>query len=383
MNGNAVGERKTAGVVTPEPSPESLAALALQAIPDPLIVVDGDFRIRLANASFCKTFDIPPQTIYEQFMQDLPDAGWEAVRDVLAERSTQRSPISGVRIDFQFANHRRTFSLSAHPIEETQPSSGLTLLQLEDVTLRRKREAARDMATADLERSNTDLEQFAYVASHDLQEPLRMVASFTQLLAKRYQGQLDAEADEFIGYAVDGARRMQALVNDLLAYSRVGRRELKVTSIDFEKVVATLQQDLRSAISDSAAAITHDPLPTLEADPLQLRQLLQNLLANAIKFRGKEPPQVHLSAVEGSSEWTIAVRDNGIGIPEGQRDRIFDIFQRLHSRSEYPGTGIGLAVCKKIVERHGGRIWVESAPDYGTIFLFTLPRKRLRKDGHI
>jgi signal transduction histidine kinase len=225
----------------------------------------------------------------------------------------------------------------------------------------------------ELARSNAELEQFAYVASHDLQEPLRMVASFTQLLAKRYRGQLDQDADEFIGYAVDGANRMQRLINDLLAYSRVGTRGKSFKAVDSNVIFGEARHNLVKAIEESGAVITQDPLPVVMADEVQLLQVFQNLIANALKFHGPKPPQIQVTAARRDHEWVFAVKDNGIGIAPEHQKRIFAIFQRLHHRAEYPGTGIGLAICKKIVERHGGRIWVESQARKGSTFYFSLP----------
>lgn len=230
-------------------------------------------------------------------------------------------------------------------------------------------------ATKDLERSNRDLEQFAYVASHDLQEPLRMVSSYVQLLAKRYQGRLDADADEFIEFAVDGARRMRQLINDLLAYSRVGTRGKPLERAELDAALDEALLNVQVAIQESGAAVTRDPLPAVRGDASQLVQLFQNLVANAVKFRGEEPPRIHVSAAEEDGEWVVSVRDNGIGIEPRDAERVFDIFQRLHGRDEYPGTGVGLAVCKRIVERHGGRIWVDSAPGKGSTFCFSLPKQ--------
>ena len=241
---------------------------------------------------------------------------------------------------------------------------------------------------AELARSNAELERFAYVASHDLQEPLRMVASYTQLLARRYQDQLDADAHEFIGYAVDGVTRMQALINDLLAYSRVGTRGKQFAPVPLDDCLRRALGNLRLAVQQGAAEVTHDPLPTIVGDDVQLVQVFQNLIANSIKFRGGSPPKVHVFARRiDKHTWEVAVRDNGIGIAPEYFDKVFVIFQRLHTRTEYAGNGIGLAICKKIVERHGGRIWIESEPDRGASVCFTLPavpRRRLEKPspGH-
>lgn len=226
---------------------------------------------------------------------------------------------------------------------------------------------------ADLERSNRELQDFAYVASHDLQEPLRMVASYVQLLSRRYKGQLDADADEFIAYAVDGATRMKSLINDLLAYSRVGTQVKEFTMLDSQMVLKQALSNLHIAIEESHAEITYDPLPVIYGDESQLMLLFQNLLANGIKFHGKAQPIIHVTAVSQDDEWLFSVRDNGIGIDLQYADRIFIIFQRLHGNREYPGTGIGLAICKKIVERHNGRIWVDSQLGQGATFYFTLP----------
>jgi len=227
---------------------------------------------------------------------------------------------------------------------------------------------------AELQRSNEDLERFASVVSHDLQEPLRTVTNFMQLLTKRYAGQLDAEGNEFVSYALEGTQRMQQLIQDLLTYSRAGAHGQELTETDCEAVLTHTLNILQAAIAESGAKITHDLLPTVWANEIQLGQVFQNLLSNALKFRGAELPRVHISAQPQGTHWLFAVRDNGIGIEPQHADRIFMIFQRLHSRQAYPGTGIGLAVCQKIVQRHEGRIWVKSEPGQGTTFFFTLPQ---------
>jgi len=247
--------------------------------------------------------------------------------------------------------------------------------ELEQAEEERKRaEEALQRTMAELERSNAELEQFAYIISHDLQEPLRMVASYTQLLEKRYKGKLDADADEFIAYAVDGARRMHNMIQSLLSYSRVGTRGKPFEPTECESVFEQALANLKLTIDESGAGVTHDPLPRVTADETQLIQLFQNLLGNAIKFRGEEQPRIHVSAKEDSNDCLFSLSDNGIGINPEYFDRIFVIFQRLHGREEYPGTGIGLSVCKRIVERHGGRIWVESQPGEGSTFHFAIPK---------
>jgi light-regulated signal transduction histidine kinase (bacteriophytochrome) len=227
----------------------------------------------------------------------------------------------------------------------------------------------------ELKRSNEELEQFAYVASHDLQEPLRMVASYTQLLERRYGDKLDDNAREFIAFAVDGARRMQALIDALLQYSRVGSRAGEMAQVDLNEVLDAARINLTVAIEEAQAEVIADKLPSVVADQTQMIQLFQNLIGNAIKFRGEQRPCVHVSATPESGRVHVVVKDNGIGIDPRYANRIFMVFQRLHTQAEYPGTGIGLALCRKIVERHGGAIWVESEPGKGAAFHFTLANK--------
>lgn len=234
----------------------------------------------------------------------------------------------------------------------------------------------------ELARSNRDLEQFAYVASHDLQEPLRMVALYTELLAERYRGKLGDDADKYIHYAVDGAVRMQKLVQDLLAFSRVGRQGIDLRSTDCADVLKLALLNLEATLKESGAVVTHDALPVLTTDAAQLTQVFQNLVGNAIKFRGTEPPVIHVNAEAASKEWTFSVKDNGIGIAPEHVDGVFIIFRRLHTRAEYPGNGIGLSICKRIIEQIGGRIWVESAPGEGATFKFTLPSKAINTEDH-
>lgn len=242
----------------------------------------------------------------------------------------------------------------------------------EDITEKKKADDALEQRTRELARSNTDLEQFAYVASHDLQEPLRTVSSYVQLIERRYEDKLDEEAKEFIKFAVDGVNRMQNLISALLQYSRVSTRGQEPSPTNIADVVEAVKQNLHEAIIESKATITTDELPVIKADEAQMIQLFQNLIGNALKFKGDEDPQIRISAKKQDGLWLFSIKDNGIGIPKEDLERIFVIFQRLHTREEYKGTGIGLAVCKKIVERHGGKIWAESEEGKGTTFFFTI-----------
>lgn len=278
----------------------------------------------------------------------------------------------------------------AHPVDATGPGEIAALaddverMRVALVTEMRAVESSRaeiaeahDQLTAqaeELRRSNRDLEQFAYVASHDLQEPLRKVASFTQLLQKRYGGQLDERADQYIDFAVDGAKRMQRLINDLLGFSRVGRHGGEVSDVDLGAALAEALDNLEERLAETGAVVSHDDLPTVRGEEALLVQLFQNVVGNAVKFRDPERPvRVHLSARQVGDEWELECRDNGIGIDPQYAERVFVIFQRLHAKDVYEGTGIGLALCKKIVEFHGGRIWIEPSPDVGTRILWTLP----------
>jgi light-regulated signal transduction histidine kinase (bacteriophytochrome) len=267
-------------------------------------------------------------------------------------------------------------SLSSWQTEGRAFFSGM----LHDITERRELEAALQTTNQELEQrvrqldqANTDLERFAYVASHDLQEPLRMVSGFSQMLQEKYHGRLDAEADEYIWYLVDAANRMRDLIQDLLAFSRVQSRGASLERVNCEEVLGWALSNLHASVEETQAVVTHDPLPEVMGDAAQLMLVFQNLLANAIKFRHLDPPRIQISAQVSGDEFIFSVSDNGIGIEPEFYQRIFEIFQRLHTRDRYPGTGIGLAICHRIIERHGGRIWVESEPGQGSTFYFSLP----------
>jgi PAS domain S-box-containing protein len=247
--------------------------------------------------------------------------------------------------------------------------------QVVDITERKLAEEQIHKYAGDLERSNRDLQHFAYVASHDLQEPLRMVRGFVELLARRYEGKLGADADEYIHYAVDGATRMQNLIRGLLAYSRVGTQGKSFEPVDTGETLRSALMNLKAAMEESRADVTHDGLPTLPADDVQLAQLFQNLIGNAVKFRGSELPRIHVGVKDAGPEWEFAVTDNGIGFDPEHANRIFQMFQRLHGQNQYSGTGIGLALCKRIVERHGGRIGVEPAGGKGSAVGVSVPKE--------
>ena len=361
--------------------PEEYTDSIMQTVREPLLVLDSKERVISASRSFYQIFQITPGDIEGKVLYDLGNRQWNIpkLRKLLEEILPKSTVFLDFEIEHDFENlGRRILVLNARRIFHEAKRMQMVLLAIEDITERKR--AERELKQAEelkqaveaLELSNRDLEQFAYVASHDLQEPLRMVSSFTQLLAKRYRGKLDKDADEFIDYIVAGAKRMQALISDLLTYSRVDTRGESFGPVDSEATFNQAMANLRLAIEEGEAVITHDPLPPLIADNSQIVQLFQNLLGNAIKFRSKEPPRIHVSARQDNNEWVFSFRDNGIGIAPEYFDRVFVIFQRLHGREEYPGTGTGLAICKRIVERHGGRIWVESELNKGSTFYFAI-----------
>jgi PAS domain S-box-containing protein len=348
----------------------------MDSFPDSIYFKDQQSRFTKISTSQAQRFGLTDasealgKSDFDFFTEEHARPAFEDEQEVM----TTGQPIVGKEEKETWPDGKaRWVSTTKMPLRDKEGKIVGTFGVSRDITDRKEAEDELKRTAAELARSNTDLEQFAYVASHDLQEPLRMVASYAQLLEKRYRGKLDSDADDFISFIVDGATRMQALINALLTYSRVGTRAKPFEPTDCEEVFERVFTNLQMAMYESSAIVSHDQLPTLMADGAQLEQLFQNLIGNAIKFRGKEPPRVHVSAEQYGNEWLFSVQDNGIGIDMEYAERIFVIFQRLHSRSEYPGTGIGLAVCKKIVERHGGRIWVESQPGKGSTFYFTIP----------
>jgi PAS domain S-box-containing protein len=342
-------------------------------------VVDGRF-VRV-NRSLCEILGYTEKELLGKHVKDVSHPEDRDVTD--ADRARIRAgELDQARFEKRYLRRDGSVVWCDLAIALVRDVFGMPLYEIavfDDITNRKTSEAALHAAHEELKRSNAELEQFAYVASHDLQEPLRMVASYTQLLGRRYEAKLDKDAREFMSYIVDGATRMKQLIEDLLAYSRVGTKGQEFKPVALEAPLRRALFNLRTGIEEAGAAVTYDPLPTVQGDEVQLGQLLQNLVGNALKFRSNSVPRIHLAVTDSPQEWTLEVRDNGIGIEPQYFERIFMVFQRLHNKGEYPGTGIGLAICKKVVERHGGRIWVESraaqGESQGSSFFFTLPKR--------
>ncbi len=348
----------------------------LEAAPDAMVVVNKGGEIVLLNVQAEKQFGYRRDELIGQKVKNIIPEGFaeRLVSDAL--RSTEDALAQQIGTGIELTARRKDRSefpieIMLSPLESTDGI--LVTAAVRDITERKKAEAHLLKNMEELNRSNEELGQFAYIASHDLQEPLRMVASYTQLLSRRYKGKLDADADDFIAFAVDGANRMQRLIQDLLAYSRVGTKGQEMVEISSGDALQQALLNLRATIQESGAEVTHDALPTVLADEMQLTQLFQNLVGNAIKYQNTGIPQVHISvARNGGRKWKFSIKDNGLGIDPQYFERIFGMFQRLHKREEFAGTGIGLAICKKIVERHGGNITVASAPGQGSTFSFEL-----------
>lgn len=348
----------------------------LEAAPDAMVVVNQSGDIVLLNRQAEKQFGYSRDELLGQQVTNIIPEGFaeRLIADDLrsAEDALEQQIGTGIELT------ARRKDGTDFPIELmlSPLASGDTILvtaAIRDITVRKKAEADLLQTVAELNRSNEELGQFAYLASHDLQEPLRMVASYTQLLSRRYKGRLDSDADEFIAFAVDGANRMQRLIEDLLSYSRVGTKGQPLVATSSEAALEQALANLDVAVAEHGAEVTHDPLPVVLADEVQLIQLFQNLVGNAIKYQDSGVPKVHVSATRnGARMWTFSVKDNGLGIGPEYLEKVFGMFERLHRRDEYAGTGIGLAICRKIVERHGGEISVESQLGEGSTFHFAL-----------
>ncbi|WP_440764361.1 PAS domain-containing sensor histidine kinase [Natronorubrum sp. DTA7] len=371
--------------------PEALVPAAVDTLPINFAILDDEGTILHTNRAWREFGDandigLPADTVGTNYLEVTAQAETETARAVAAGLS---EILAGERDLFEFEypchspDEHRWFLMRAAPFTD----GGRRYVAVAHFDITERHEYQRR-----LEASNERLEQFAYAVSHDLQEPLRMVTSYLGLLERRYADELDEDADEFIGYAVDGAERMGAMIEGLLEYSRIDTRGESFDSVDLDAVLDDVLLDLHRRIEDTDAEITSEPLPTVAGDASQLRQLFQNLLDNAIEYRGEQPPRVRISATRDGDEWIVSVSDEGIGIEPEDADRVFEVFQRLHSQEEHPGTGIGLALCERIVERHGvransvkpgstdernesvgGEIWIDSGPNGGTTFSFTLP----------
>jgi PAS domain S-box-containing protein len=348
----------------------------LEAAPDAMVVVNLAGEIVLVNVQAEKQFGYKRDELLGQKVKNIIPEGFAERLIADALRSTEDALAQQMGTGIELSGRRRNGSefpieIMLSPLESAE--GVLVTAAIRDISARKAAETQLLHNIEELKRSNEELDQFAYIASHDLQEPLRMVASYTQLLSRRYKGKLDADADQFIAFAVDGATRMQRLIRDLLAFSRVGTTGQKLLDTSTEEALQQAIANLRDAINESGALVTHDPLPIVMADETQLTQLFQNLIGNGIKYQNPGVPRVHISAARnGEKKWTFSVKDNGLGIAPQYFERIFDMFQRLHKREEYAGTGIGLAICKKIVERHGGVISVASQLGQGSTFSFAL-----------
>jgi PAS domain S-box-containing protein len=348
----------------------------LEAAPDPMVVVNRSGVIVLLNVQAEVRFGYrrdelvgqPVKNIIpEGFAERLIADGTRTAAEALEQQIGTGIELSGRRKD----GSEFPIEIMLSPLESAEGI--LVTAAIRDISVRKAAEKHLAQKVDELKRSNEELGQFAYIASHDLQEPLRMVASYTQLLSRRYKGKLDSDADDFIAFAVDGASRMQHLIRDLLAYSRVGTEGRGLLETSSGEALDQAVINLRSAIEECGALVTHDPLPSVLADRMQLTQLFQNLVGNAIKYQRPGTPEVHVSAaMDRDRKWIFSVKDNGLGIEAKYTERIFGMFQRLHKREEFEGTGIGLAICKKIVERHDGTISVESEPGRGSTFRFSL-----------
>jgi PAS domain S-box-containing protein len=349
----------------------------LEAAPDAIVTVDPAGRMVLVNAQTERLFGYDRDALLGQPVEHLLPARFRAAHQRHRENYAADPRPRPMGAGLTLVGRRQDGSefpveISLSPLARAE--GPLVIASIRDVTVSQVATRQLRATAAELARSNRDLEEFAYVASHDLQEPLRMVASYTQLLARHYRGRLDADADEFIGYAVDGAQRMQQLIQALLVYARVGSRGGAFAPVALTPLIQAVLADLATAVAESGATVTTEPLPTVWGDATQLRQLFQNLLGNALKYRRPGvPPVVAIAATPAGAWWQFTVRDNGIGIAPADAERIFGLFQRLHSQAEFAGSGIGLAVCRRIVERHGGRIWVTSAQGNGATIHVSLP----------
>ncbi|HYP12713.1 MAG TPA: ATP-binding protein [Bryobacteraceae bacterium] len=351
---------------------ELLAEAIVDTVREPLLLLDAKLTVKLANRSFCNVFRVRPAETVGRLVYEIGDRQWDVpeLRRLLDELLPSNGGFDDFQVEHDFPGvGRRTILLHARKLRRTKTQDNLILLVLNDVTERRRLERQ-------LIDSNENLRQFATVASHDLQAPLRSVSGFADLLVRRYKGQLDSDADEFLAHIVSAAEAMRRLISELLAYARAAVHDGDVHSVASSELLQTAITNLRSSIEESQASIESEALPVIEVDPGQLAQVFQNLIDNAIKYRRPEEPlRVHVSARQENRDWIFMVSDNGLGFDQGAAEKIFEPFRRLHG-TDYPGSGIGLAICKRIVEHNGGRIWADSIAGRGSVFSFTIPVSR-------
>jgi PAS domain S-box-containing protein len=357
----------------------------MEYVPEGLAIADSEGKVTRSSAYGDDLSGIPKESLEGSTVRERRQRMRFYKPDGITPASDEDMPIMKVLLTGEPVKNRELaikrrdgrqipILSSAGPIKDKAGALRGVVHVWRDITELKRVEEERERIISELKRSNQELQQFAYVASHDLQEPLRTVASYVELLAMKYKGKLDEKADKYISFAVQGANRMSELINDLLAFSRVGTRSGPFKRLSMDEALDRALSNLRKSIRESGAAITRDAMPEVIGDHSQLSQLFQNLIANALKFRKESKlPKIHVSAEHRGNEWIFGVHDEGIGIEPRFYERIFTIFQRLHTKEEYPGTGVGLAIAKRIVERHGGRIWVESKPGEGSSFYFTLP----------
>jgi PAS domain S-box-containing protein len=379
-DGTVMGFVGTLTDVTEDKAKEEQFRLVVESAPCGMLMVNSEGRITLINAQIEALFGYSRNELIGCLIEQLIPTRFRNAHPEMRKTYGHAPSVRSMGVGRDLFGLRKDgtefpVEVGLNPIHAEEDV--FVLATVVDISERKHAEQELERQTAELSRSNHELEQFAYVASHDLQEPLRMVSSYCGLLARRYKGKIDQDADEFIQFAVEGATRMKDLIDDLLTYSRVGRRGATPVTIEATKSVRAAVANLQIAITERGAVIHCDALPTVFADPTQLIQVFQNLIGNALKFSSERPPVIRISSciisgIKGAPQWRFSVQDNGIGFDQQYSERVFSIFQRLHTRSEYPGNGMGLAIVKKIVERHGGRIWVESTPGAGTTFFFTL-----------
>ena len=350
----------------------------VRTVRQPLLVLNGGLRVRFANDAFYAAFAVSETDTVGVPVYELGNGQWDipSLRTLLEDVLPADTVVTDYEVDHDFPDiGRKIMTVNARRLIQPAADEELVLLAIEDITEREETKRTLETYSAELERSNRDLEQFAYVASHDLQEPLRTIRSFAELLDRRYKDVVDDKGRQYLDFMTDAASRMQRLVKDLLVLSRVTRTDESSAPLDLEDALRDALSRLDRTVDETGAEVTWSDLPTVVAQPSLIVQIFQNLIANAVRYRSDDAPRVHVSAHEQDGMWRIDVTDNGIGIDPRYHERIFDVFQRLHPGSHSTGSGIGLSLCRRIVEHHGGRIWVTSTGEHGSTFSFTLPAR--------